>query len=71
MIRVTLVPVNYPRCFATCVAEVADHSLVCFVAPAQNGSTEFSDSLMLRAVDVFRDEGVWAIPDEGCNSCCR
>eukprot|EP00959_Pyramimonas_sp_CCMP1952_P196114 4100267-Pyramimonas_sp.AAC.1 len=42
-----------------CVAGVADHSLVGFMAPAQNVSTEVSALSKLRAVDVFKDGGVW------------
>eukprot|EP00959_Pyramimonas_sp_CCMP1952_P198584 4153880-Pyramimonas_sp.AAC.1 len=54
-----------------CVAEVTDHSLVGFMAPTQNVSTEVPALAKLRAADVFKDEGVSVILDEGCNPCCR
>eukprot|EP00959_Pyramimonas_sp_CCMP1952_P312778 6547215-Pyramimonas_sp.AAC.1 len=47
-----------------CVAEVTDHSLVGFMAPAQNVSAEFSALSKLRTVDVFMGEGVWIVLDE-------
>ena len=35
--------------------------------------THFNDNqtLNLRVVDPIADDGVWAIIDEGCNSCCH
>ena len=35
--------------------------------------THFKDNrtLNLRVVDTIADEGVWAITDDGCNSCCH
>ena len=30
-----------------------------------------NQTLNLRAVDPIADEGVWAIIDDGCNSCCH
>eukprot|EP00959_Pyramimonas_sp_CCMP1952_P378828 7935602-Pyramimonas_sp.AAC.1 len=54
-----------------CVAEVADHSLVGCMFPAQNAATEVSALSSVRAVDCFKGDGVWAALDEGCNSCCH
>ena len=30
-----------------------------------------NQTLSLRVVDPIADEGVWAITDDGCNSCCH
>ena len=32
--------------------------------------SEDNQTLTLRAVDPIADNGVWAIIDDGCNSCC-
>eukprot|EP00959_Pyramimonas_sp_CCMP1952_P038476 805325-Pyramimonas_sp.AAC.1 len=41
------------------------------MAPAQNVSTEGLALSKFRTVDVFSGDGVWAVLDEGCTSCCR
>eukprot|EP00959_Pyramimonas_sp_CCMP1952_P458555 9476812-Pyramimonas_sp.AAC.1 len=41
------------------------------MAPTQTVSTEVSALSKVRTVDVFKDEGVWVVLDEGCNPCCR
>ena len=33
--------------------------------------SEDNQTLSLRAADLIADEGVWAIVDDGCNSCCH
>eukprot|EP00959_Pyramimonas_sp_CCMP1952_P252810 5281420-Pyramimonas_sp.AAC.1 len=41
------------------------------MAPTQNVSIEGAALFKFRTVDVFKDEGVWIVLDEGCNSRCR
>ena len=43
---------------------------ICFV-PRATQHFDDNQALSLRVVDPIEDDGVWAIIDDGCNSCCH
>ena len=55
-----------------CVQEASDNELIAFMAPTPAPSISADTALSrLRSIDIFKDDGVWATLDEGCNSCCH
>ena len=57
--------------FLDCVDRATEPSTA--FASFRERSVHFNDnqSLNLRVVNPFEDDGVWAIIDEGCNRCCH
>ena len=47
------------------------HQLYLFRSESTPMHFKDNQTLKLRVVDPIADEGVWAIVDDGCNSCCH
>ena len=57
--------------FLDCVDRSTASSIACLSFQEQPKHFNDNQTLSLRVVDPIADEGVWAIEDDGCNSCCH
>ena len=57
--------------FLDCVDRAIAASTACVSFREQPMHFRDNQTLNLRVVDPIENEGVWAIIDDGCNSCCH
>ena len=58
---------------ATALVFIQENSEYKVALPATSSTTMHAEvkAIHLRVIDPYADDGVWAIVDEGCNSCCH
>ena len=56
--------------FSDCVDRATEPSTALVSFREQSMNFNDNQTLSLRLVDSIADDGVWAIIDDGCNSCC-